>query len=90
MLNIIDNRDYTKELDINENIIINDGLKYLHRRLQNNQTVNGTVELLDAHFILDPEKPYLDFGDLKKASRDYIEKEFKWYTSKDRSINGGV
>lgn len=48
-----------------------------------------TVELIAPKILIDPTQKYMDFG-AKKSNEDYIEKEHKWYMSKDLCITGYV
>jgi thymidylate synthase len=72
--------------DTNETELITEAFRLLKEKLDHNEIVAGTVELVDAHLKFDPKKPYLDFGTQKKAPRKYIEKELNWYLSKNLSI----
>lgn len=48
---------------------------------------DGLIETRDACFSLDPREMYLDFGDIRKASRKYIKDEIQWYLSEENVIN---
>jgi thymidylate synthase len=85
-----DLRDYSKLYDENETEIIEKVFKFLYEKLLKQEFINETVEIIDAHFKLNPMKPYLDFGTKKKASRKYIVKEIAWYLSNNLSILGYV
>jgi thymidylate synthase len=62
----------------------------LLKKLDNNEIVAGTVELINAHLIFDPTDQYIDLGTVKKAPKKYIKKELDWYISKDLNIKGHV
>jgi thymidylate synthase len=87
---MFDNRDYKLLYDSNESLLVENVMKPLVKKLDVNDTIAGTVELIDAHFTLDPRKPYLDYGTQKKLPRKYILKELNWYLSQDLCINGHV
>jgi thymidylate synthase len=62
----------------------------LKEKLQKNDIILGTVELINAHLIFDPKDPYINLGSIKRAPKKYIEKELRWYLSKNRNITGYV
>ena len=65
-----------------------DALDDLYVKLQKKEFVNGTVELLDFHGKFDPAYQYFDFFGVRPARRKYIEHEYDWYMSLDKSIKG--
>ena len=65
-----------------------DALDNLYEKLQKKEFVNGTVELLDFHGKFDPAYQYFDFFGVRPARRKYIEHEYDWYMSLDKSIKG--
>jgi thymidylate synthase len=85
---MIDKRNYDVVLDENEKQLFYKVFSPLYDKLHINDFVNNTVELLNVCLTFNPEKPYLTFGDIRKAPRNYIEKELKWYLSQSRSIKG--
>jgi thymidylate synthase len=85
---MIDTRNYNKKLDENEKELLYKIFYALYDKLKIKDFVNNTVELIDTHLIFNPEKPYLTYGDVRKAPRKYIEKELNWYLSQSRSIKG--
>lgn len=52
----------------------------------NEPLTNGTYEILNHHFIMDPAKDIEFTG--YKVNREYHKKELEWYLSLDRSIKG--
>lgn len=52
----------------------------------NEPMTNGTYEILNHHFIMDPTKDIEFTG--YKVNREYHKKELDWYLSLDRSIKG--
>jgi len=61
----------------------------LYRELKNNNIVNGTVEIIDAHvFFMANDETAMELGTHRKAQHKYIENEKKWYLSMDRCIKG--
>jgi len=84
---LIDQRDYTIDLDQNETILYY-YLQIFREMLDEEYFVNNTVELINQTMQFNPLKPYLTFGDIRKAPRKYIDKELDWYLSQDLSING--
>lgn len=75
---------------INPNVIkiLNGPMKEFYRKIKSNDTVNGTVEILEYSDWFDPRYEYIDYFDIRKASRKYIENEKNWYMSFDKSIKG--
>lgn len=74
----------------NEEIMI-DIFKELQKKKQNQDFVidkSGVklVEILDAHFCLNPEQPYFTFNG-RKTSEEYVRAELEWYNSLDLSID---
>jgi thymidylate synthase len=61
--------------------------KELYNKLQNNDIVDDTVELLGVRLELDPRQKILDFG-VRKTPIEYAEKEIKWYDSKNLNVIG--
>lgn len=51
---------------------------------------NGTVEVLAQQMVLDPLQPFLNFNNVKKSNKKYIQKELDWYLSENLSIIGHV
>lgn len=52
----------------------------------NEPLTNGTYEILNHHFIMDPDKDIEFTG--YKVNREYHKRELDWYLSLDRSIKG--
>lgn len=52
------------------------------------ESQNGqkTVELIAQRFTLDPKKPILEFGDIRKTQISYCKHELEWYLSQDLHI----
>ena len=75
---------------VNPNVlkILKGPLKEFYKKIVSNDTVNGTVEILEFSDWFDPSYEFIDYFDIKKASRKYIENEKNWYMSLDRSIKG--
>ena len=75
---------------VNPNVlkILRGPLKEFYKKIVSNDTVNGTVEILEFSDWFDPSYEFIDYFDIKKASRKYIENEKNWYMSLDRSIKG--
>ena len=75
---------------INPNVlkILRGPLKEFYKNIVSNDIVNGTVEILEFSDWFDPSYEFIDYFDIKKASRKYIENEKNWYMSLDRSIKG--
>jgi thymidylate synthase len=46
-----------------------------------------TVEIVGARLEFDPKQKYFDFGDIRNTSREYCEKEMKWYDSQSLNIH---
>lgn len=44
------------------------------------------VEIMDAHFVLDPEQPYFNYPG-RKTSEEYVKAELEWYNSLDLSVD---
>lgn len=59
-----------------------------YNKIVNKEIVNGTVEILEYNDWFVPNDEYIDYFDIRKASRKYIENEKNWYMSMDRSIIG--
>jgi thymidylate synthase len=60
---------------------ISDIRKLLIEKKENNDIVNGTIELLGVSFLADEDTI---FG---KLNHDYIQKEIEWYESQSRNVN---
>ena len=75
---------------VNPNVlkILRGPLKEFYKKIVSNDIVNGTVEILEFNDWFDPSYEFIDYFDIKKASRKYIENEKNWYMSLDRSIKG--
>lgn len=75
---------------VNPNVlkILRGPLKEFYKKIISNDIVNGTVEILEYSDWFDPSYEFIDYFDIKKASRKYIENEKNWYMSLDRSIKG--
>lgn len=75
---------------VNPNVlkILRGPLKEFYKKIIANDTVNGTVEILEFNDWFDPSYEFIDYFDIKKASRKYIENEKNWYMSLDKSIIG--
>ena len=73
---------------VNPNVlkILRGPLKEFYKKIISNDIVNGTVEILEFSDWFDPSYEFIDYFDIKKASRKYIENEKNWYMSLDRSI----
>lgn len=83
-------KEYYKKNELNNGLtIFNEAEWPLLRELREKRFVNGTVELLHTNFKLNPFNPYISVFN-REANKAYIEKELKWYLSKDLSINGHV
>jgi thymidylate synthase len=60
--------------------------KQLYNKLQNNEIINGTVELIGINIQgLDPLQSVLDFK-VKKTNEEYCKKELDWYLSQDLNV----
>lgn len=72
----------------NTNEVITKVLLELFDKLKHNDLRYNTVEKLNVHLEFDPTEEYIDYGDIKPASRKYIQNELNWYLSQDPSIIG--
>ena len=65
---------------VNPNVlkILRGPLKEFYKKIIANDTVNGTVEILEFNDWFDPSYEFIDYFDIKKASRKYIENEKNW------------
>ena len=75
---------YTK----NAEHLIKQVLIPLHHKIKENDTVNGTVEIINANLVFDATDTKLNLGEARKAQHKYIENELAWYLSQDRCIKG--
>lgn len=75
---------------INPNVlkILQGPLEEFYYKIKNNEVINGTVEILEFTDWFDPRYEYIDYFDIRKASRKYIDNEKNWYLSLDKSIIG--
>ena len=73
---------------IGPKLILPNIVKEFYKKIIANDTVNGTVEILEFNDWFDPSYEFIDYFDIKKASRKYIENEKNWYMSLDKSIIG--
>jgi len=73
----------------NAQVLCEGALIPLYKKLKRNDTVNGTVELLDAHlrFHAGFENTF-DLGTHRPAQHKYVENEKNWYLSMNRNIKG--
>lgn len=77
--------------DSNECVLLRDLMFPLKEKLDFNEIEeNGTVEIIAKQLILNPLQPFLNFNDIKKSNKKYIQKELDWYLSEDLSIKGHV
>jgi thymidylate synthase len=74
----------------NEEILYNDVMLPLRKKLDNSDFTGNTVELIDFHGKFNPKQPFLKFGEYRQTNREYVEKELAWYQSMDRCITGHV
>ncbi len=61
-------------------------IKTLYEKIQSNELVNNTVEILNYSEKFNPKYEYFDFFGFRPARRKYIEHELEWYLSLDKSI----
>lgn len=60
----------------------------LQNKVDQNDKVGKTVEILGFHNVFDPRYKFFDFFGIRPARRKYIDHELEWYLSLDRSIDG--
>ena len=75
-------------LTTNAKRLIEGALIPLWKKWQVQDTVNGTVELLNVHLKFDPSDPIFDLGTHRKGQPEYVKNEKEWYLSLDRCIKG--
>lgn len=77
-----------EKIPLNENTKQIAELMSYYRMLKdsNEPLTNGTYEILNHHFIMDPREDIEFTG--YKVNREYHKKELDWYLSLDRSIKG--
>lgn len=68
--------------------VLSKALIPLYKKLMARDFRNDMLEILFSELIFNPEEEYLDYGNTKPASREYIENEMAWYMSKELSIKG--
>ena len=76
--------NYTK----NAEYLIKQVLIPLWEKVQKNELVNDTVEIINANLIFDATDTKLDLGKSRPPQHKYIENELNWYLSQDRYIKG--
>lgn len=75
---------------INPNVIklLRGPITTFYKKIKAKELVGNTVEILAYTDDFDPNYEFIDYFDIKKAARKYIEHEKEWYLSLDRSIIG--
>ena len=81
------NIDVTK---LNPNVIklLRGPITTFYKKIMSNDLVGNTVEIIGYSEDFDPNYEFIDYFDIRKASRKYIQNEKDWYLSLDRSIVG--
>jgi|GEM_PF-372002 len=72
----------------NAHTLIQQVLYPLQKKIENNDLVNGTAEIINATLVFDATDTKLELGKTRPAQHKYIENELAWYLSKDRCIKG--
>jgi len=68
--------------------LIKNALFPLWEKIQKNDLVNGTAEILNANLVFEAQDTKLYLGEARKPQLKYIENETNWYLSQDRCIKG--
>ena len=74
--------------NINPNVIklLRGPVTTFYKKIMANDLVGNTVEIIGYVDDFDPNYEFIDYFDIRKASRKYIQHEKDWYLSLDRSI----
>lgn len=78
-------------MNINEKIILETVFKTFYEKIKKEEFVIDktgvkTVEILALRMELDPTEKFLNFYDIRKSPKKYIQQEIEWYDSQDLSV----
>lgn len=72
----------------NGELVIKKVLTKLKNKLDKKDFRNNTVELLNVNLEFNPSEHFIDYLDVRKTNRKYVDDELTWYLSMDKSIKG--